>query len=487
MKDFLLNFKPPYIFFKYVYLHHYYGYTYYNNKFSNVCRQHIFPRFSNNNDILNLRGYKVCYDINYSNVIKDSFIFSHAQSIMFLYDTYHIFRSICCNLMHKDNMPLNNIFINNEIFPHENNCNTINCIKNQYTLTLYYRNMDINNCFYIFLIKGHEYYTFISSTVLLHTWKLVNFMYFSNRVKLSNCSFTNILYLQVPNYAMRIQSSQIKGFNIFYFYYISNHIYAMQYCHYLLLKLGFTFYSPAVIVYPLGMFLQGMKYVIFIMKHIHVELQFYKINCHFLITKIYYKIIFHVLNTYQSLPYKKSNIINAIYNVSNLRFSRCLERCAINKCILHYFPLFDHPMSVLIKMFKNQKLYQVACCILICVKSISYLSKSNTITTDDHTYGSHTSYAKFFHICPGLHNQRICESKNMFSNSKFMNFDIFRTSPYGHSILSNTSFLISKWSSVIMIIYLLTILCHRSFQYLFFGKSYQKESHTDKYIYKDGH
>ena len=81
-----------------------------------------------------------------------------------------------------------------------------------------------------------------------------------------------------------------------------------------------------------------------------------------------------------------------------------------------------------------------------------------------------------------------CESKNMFSNSKFMNFDIFRTSPYGHSILSNTSFLISKWSSGIMIFYLLTLLCyHQIFQYLIFGKSYQKESQTYKYIYKDGH
>ena len=75
----LLNFKAPYIIFKYMYLHHYYGYECFNIKFSSVFRKHTFYRCGNISDILNLRGYKVCNDINYFIVLKDYFIFNHAH------------------------------------------------------------------------------------------------------------------------------------------------------------------------------------------------------------------------------------------------------------------------------------------------------------------------------------------------------------------------------------------------------------------------
>ena len=40
VKEFLLNFKPPYINFNYVYINHFYDHAYFNNNFSSVFRKY---------------------------------------------------------------------------------------------------------------------------------------------------------------------------------------------------------------------------------------------------------------------------------------------------------------------------------------------------------------------------------------------------------------------------------------------------------------
>ena len=86
----LLNFKAPYIIFKYVYLHHYYGYECFNIKFSSVFRKHTFYRCGNISDILNFRGYKVCNDINYFIVLNNITFSNYFSGDCWNIDNQHI-------------------------------------------------------------------------------------------------------------------------------------------------------------------------------------------------------------------------------------------------------------------------------------------------------------------------------------------------------------------------------------------------------------